>query len=372
MSIFAVLAIGSDITGLAARQDLPSVERGVAIVGNLLLLSALGLAVRWTRAALVTAILAMIASLVAWQLPIGLFAFAVVIFVAALRRDLFVGVTIGIAVVAWLGASVVMRGTANLQSTIRLVLLTVLVAGLVGWILGAEIRRGTAAERRAQALEIEAAEVRTRERQVLARELHDVVAHGLTLISMQAVVMRVTSKPEQREAARGAIERSSRESLEELKRLLQVLRASDVMTDDATVAQQGALEESSRSDVEALVDRLAEDLRAVGHIVHVDCAVGPLAHSVQLAADRVLREATTNIVKHAGKGTTCRITVRDTGRTLVIDVANELRSERPAQLGSTRLGVVGLTERVELLGGSLSAGREGERWHMHALLPLSG
>lgn len=370
VGLFAAMSIFSDILYYAASQEHSTQTRVLAIVANVLLLASLILSVRWTRACAATGILAMIGSLASGQLPIGLFASAVIFFVAAMRRDRIVGAVIAVTMTLWTAGAIYSRGTTYLADMLWLIGLWVSVATLCGWALGNALRRGTAAERRAADLEAQAAQVRQRERQVLARELHDVVAHGLTLISMQAAVMRVSTEPEQLETARDAIERSSRESLEELKRLLQVLRASEVITDEVTAAADPSDEHVERSDFEALVERLADDLRAVGHTVHVDCEVGQLAHSVQLAADRVLREATTNIVKHAGKGTDCRIAVRDTGETLIIDVANELRSERLTEIGSSRLGVVGLTERVELLGGSLSAGQEGDRWHMHATLPL--
>ena len=119
-----------------------------------------------------------------------------------------------------------------------------------------------------------------------------------------------------------------------------------------------------------VVARLADDLRGVGHSVEAVCEVGTVPHSVELAADRVLREAMTNIVKHGGASTSCTLSVREVTGWLEIDVANEVRAERLADLGSTRLGIVGLAERVELLGGSLDAGLDGGRWRVRVRLPL--
>lgn len=254
----------------------------------------------------------------------------------------------------------------------------IMLTGGLGWVLRSTRRGRDVAEERARSLELEVSKVRERERRQLARELHDVVAHGLTLISMQATVMRISQDPGQVETARAAIERSSRDSLEELKRLLHVLRASEAVTDEPRRVNEldlpvsGADGEQSGAELTALAERLATELRAVGHSVTVDCAVGPVPRSVLLAADRVLREATTNIIKHAGKGTGVHITVRGADTQLVIDVDNELRSERITELGSSHLGVVGLTERVELLGGTLTAGQEADHWRVRATLPLAG
>lgn len=377
VGLFAVWAVASDVAIQAQRVDLPAVQRAAGVLGDLLLLATFGLASRFPRAAVAAGVLTMAVSYVAWLMPVGLFALIIVVFVVALHADRRAAALVAVAALVWAVAFVLkeQRGLAVLG---WLVPTLVLVSAFGGWSLGTTRRRRDEAERRAADLEVQATQVRQRERQVLARELHDVVAHGLTLISMQATVMRITQDPAHLESARAAIERSSRDSLDELKRLLQVLRASDVITDEAATAVS-----EPESGVSALVERLAADLRAVGHPVEATCTVGPLAHSVELAADRVLREAVTNIVKHAGAGTRCAIAVQTTERALEITVDNEVLDGHRTDLGSTRLGVVGLTERIELLGGHLEAGLVprldssgglpgAECWRVRAILPLTG
>lgn len=366
-ALLAVLSVVSDSQTILARADLSVPGKAGAITAWLLVLACMGLAARLPRWSVAAGIAATVVSLLPWVLPPGLFALVIIVFLVALRADAAAAVAVGAAIVLWLGVTAYRRpeifgAMAWLLSSL------IIVVALVGWSLGVSLRRRDAAERRAASLEGQAARVRERERQVLARELHDVVAHGLTLISMQATVMRIATKPEQLETARAAIERSSRESLEELKRLLQVLRASDVITDDAS-ALRGASADDGAGLAE-VVARLADDLRGVGHSVEAVCEVGTVPHSVELAADRVLREAMTNIVKHGGASTSCTLSVREVTGWLEIDVANEVRAERLADLGSTRLGIVGLAERVELLGGSLDAGLDGGRWRVRVRLPL--
>lgn len=427
--VFAISGIVSDISIFAARPELSTLARASAIVADLLLLASIVLARWYSRVAVAAALLALGVSYVAWQGGIGFFAVGVAVFVVALRADRAAAVAVGGCVTVWLVA-LGLRDLRIIDGLKWLLPTLVLAAGLGGWALGRTTRRAGAAEARAQTLEAEAAGVRLRERQLLARELHDVVAHGLTLISMQAAVLRVTQDPARQETARAAIERSSRDSLDELKRLLQVLRASDIVCDDATVIGSephpaatdtqdvvagggvggagavvgatpvgrrgpdgadtgggaagpaggvavwpegaGGHADASVERVARLVDRLAADLRAVGHPVEVTCAVAPLAQSVEGAADWVLRESVTNIVKHAGTDTPCAIDVRMTADALEICVDNEVRDEHLVDLGSTRLGLVGLTERVELLGGGLRAGLDGDRWRVRAVLPLAG
>lgn len=365
--LLAVASTVSDVQSVLERPDFTPVERACAIAAMVLLLACMGLAARLPRWATAAGIATMAVATVPWYMPPGFFALAIIAFVAAQRADVVLAVVVGLATVTWAGVGAYLRPDV-FQGVLWTLSLIVILPAAFGWALGVNRRRRDEAEQRADALELETTRVRERERQILARELHDVVAHGLTLISMQAAVMRITTKPDQLETARAAIERSSRESLEELKRLLQVLRASDVITDDAS-----ALRDASADDgggLAQVVTRLAQDLRGVGHTVDVVCEVGVVPQSVELAADRVLREAVTNIVKHGGAATSCSLSVREVTGSLEIAVANEVRSERLADLGSTRLGIVGLAERVELLGGSFDAGLDGGRWRVRVRLPL--
>lgn len=372
----------SDFIYYAEQDSLPVATRITAVASVCLGLFAMALAARWTRIATAVAILTLATSLLSHQLPYGLGVIAVFVFLAALRTDAVAGAMIGVASVAWL-IGIALRSTERAELVAWTVVMLSLISGFVGWTLGATRRRNVVIEQRAAQLEAQVARVRQRERQSLARELHDVVAHGLTLISMQATVLRIAPDPGMQETARDAIERSSRESLEELRRLLQVLRASDVIADEGGEPEalrdaDGSTQEADKghaghgrpmTDLARLVDRLADDLRAAGHTVRVDCSVGRLAPSVQLAADRVLREATTNIVKHGGATTACDMLVRDTPDGLVVEVANDIGGRALADFGSTGLGVIGLTERVELLGGRFEAGPDGERWRVRAVLP---
>lgn len=369
--LFLLVAVGSflsDVQTLSHREGMTTFTRSSAMVGSGLMVVTLGLALRHPRWAVVAGLGSMAAALAAWYLPPGLFALVFAVFATAMAADLALAAVFGVGIAIWTGAAGYLRPHVFTDLLWLLSLVIFLPAGF-GWALGVARRRREEAERRASSLEGQATAVREQERRILARELHDVVAHGLTLISMQATVMRIATQPEQVETARAAIERSSRDSLDELKRLLKVLRASDVITDETSALREASVDDGA--GLPELVERLADDLRGVGHTVEVVCDVGAVPQSVALAADRVLREGVTNIVKHGGAGTTCTLSVREVTSRLEIDVANDVRSERLADLGSTRLGIVGLAERIELLGGSLDAGLDRGHWRVRVRLPLT-
>lgn len=240
------------------------------------------------------------------------------------------------------------------------------VAFLVGgaWLVGNTVRRRHAAEARVAELAAQAQLARERERTLLARELHDVVAHELTIIAMQASLMRLSTDAEEVEAAREAIESTSRRALDELKRLLQVLRTSDV------VPETGAAQQAS---VAMVVDGVAEQLRSLGHEVEVTCHADGMPRSVELGADRILRESATNIVKHSPEGSRVWIDVTAGDEELSIRVANDglgLARGTRGGIPSTRLGLPGLEERVSLLGGAFTAAAEGDTWVVQARLPF--
>lgn len=237
------------------------------------------------------------------------------------------------------------------------------VVGIVGWLFGSAVRHRQAAEERAAELAAQAELARERERALLARELHDVVAHELTIIAMQASMMRFVKDPEELEAARAAIERTSRTALDELKRLLQVLRTAEVIDDDPAPGE---------SSIGTAVAAVADHLRGLGHPVTVECAVQDLPRSVETVADRVLREAVTNVVKHSPSSSAVRIAVVADAVELRISVVNDsLDQEHARTLPSSSSGLPGLEERLSLLGGVFAAGPRADCWVVEVRIPLS-
>lgn len=209
------------------------------------------------------------------------------------------------------------------------------------------------------------------ERLRIARELHDVVAHTMSVVAVQSgVAMHVLdSQPDRARAAVQEIATSSRSAMAELRRLLGVLRADD--------QPRGAL---APSPALADVDALAATLERAGVPVEVRVAGEPcpLPAATELTAYRIVQEALTNVVKHAGAGARARVTLRFTAAELGL----EIEDDAGAGLGSASrtapprtdggVGLTGMRERVAAFGGGLEAGPTDRGYRVRATLPLSG
>lgn len=233
----------------------------------------------------------------------------------------------------------------------------------------AQLRREAAAaaeERTALAEEYEAERARqalTDQRLAIARELHDLVAHSLGVIAVQAGVGAhvIDAQPQEAKAALDAIARTSREALSEVRGLLGVLRGSDP---EVSHEPAGGL-----ADVDTLVARTT----AAGVPVSVQVEGEPVALSpgVDLAAYRVIQEALTNVLRHAGDA---RAEVRLCYRPqqLGISITDDGRGRTSATPGS-RQGLLGMRERVSAWGGTLECGpRTGGGFRVAVVIPLAG
>jgi signal transduction histidine kinase len=184
------------------------------------------------------------------------------------------------------------------------------------------------------------------ERQRIARELHDVVAHSVSVMTVQAGAVRRLLHPDQERErlALETIEATGREALTEMRRLVGLLR-------DESATPDFAPQPSMRA---------------------IDVLLGTVRESglpVDLAAYRVIQEALTNALKYAGPARAC-VTVRWKRSELELEVANDGTSE-PGGDGGGGHGLVGLRERVSLVGGSIESGpREGGGFVVKAHLPL--
>jgi signal transduction histidine kinase len=242
------------------------------------------------------------------------------------------------------------------------------------WFLGDVTRQwqdaATAHARRATELERARDELArlavTAERVRIARELHDVVAHSMSVIAMYAGSGRLAADRDPAAARRAleVVERSSRDALAEMRRLVTVLRDADEA--GAALAPVPGLRD---------VHRLVAEVAAAGVTVevHTEGDLGGVPDGVSLAAYRIVQEALTNVVRHASPAQ-ARLSVRIGDGAVVLDVVDDgagvaVRAAAPASAGQ---GTVGMHERAALYGGELTAGpRPGGGWRVAARLPCA-
>ncbi|WP_406285242.1 sensor histidine kinase [Embleya sp. NBC_00896] len=251
-------------------------------------------------------------------------------------------------------------------------LFTLLLMGpfVIAWVLGDSVRTRRAyyaeLEDRADRLERErdqqAQIAAASERARIARELHDVVAHNVSVMVVQAdgAAYALDSAPELTREALGTISATGREALAEMRRLLGVLRSQG--EGGAYVPQPGV------EQLEDLLDRvrnagLPVDLKVEGVPVE-------LPQGVALTVYRIVQEALTNTRKHGGPNVTALVNLRYVGEDVELDVGDDGRGAAAPGDGMGH-GLVGMSERVALFGGCLETGpRPGGGWRVHARLPV--
>ncbi|GAA4781632.1 MULTISPECIES: sensor histidine kinase [Streptomyces] len=249
---------------------------------------------------------------------------------------------------------------------------------VLAWVLGDSIRTRRAyfaqLEERATRLEKEreaqAKVAVAAERARIARELHDVVAHNVSVMVVQAdgAAYVLDSAPDQAKQALETISGTGRQALAEMRRLLGVLRTGDAPESGEYVPQP---------DVGQIED-LVEQVRGAGLTVdfRVEGTPRPLPSGVELTAYRIVQEALTNTRKHGGPeaGASVRLVYFDDGLGLLVEddgrgASHELYEDGGAD--GRGHGLIGMRERVGMVGGTLDAGpRPGGGFRISALLPL--
>ncbi|MGH3226272.1 MAG: sensor histidine kinase [Streptosporangiaceae bacterium] len=236
---------------------------------------------------------------------------------------------------------------------------------LAGWLIGENTKarraylRGVAqraAEReREREREERARRAGLEERMRIARELHDVVAHAMSIIAVRSGVARIAldTRPEEARDALGIIEDTSRQALQEMRIMVGVLRGSE--PGDAPAGRDPA---PGLADLPGLVSQITDTGMAVG--VHVEGEPRHLPPGADLSAYRIIQEALTNVVRHAGPAASAELTMRYLPAEVVIEVTDDGRARDQARLPAlagpgTGHGLAGMRERVAAYGGTLVA-----------------
>jgi signal transduction histidine kinase len=228
------------------------------------------------------------------------------------------------------------------------------------WVVGSSVRqRGQYAAARRNEAEARAVQA---ERLRIARELHDMIAHSIGVIAIQAGVGRrvIDTQPAEARNALTAIEDTSRDTLAALRRMLGTLRRTDPGSQPAPLDPAPGL-----ADLDDLVARTRDagvrvDLRRQGD-------PRPLPPDVDLSAYRIIQEAVTNVIRHAGTQR-CDVLVDQRPDELTVEITDDGRSAGGAGQG---YGIVGMRERVGLLGGEFAAGPQpGGGFRVAARIPV--
>ena len=291
-----------------------------------------------------------------WEWTPGLaLAAVVVLYVVASRHTQPVVVAVWLVSVGVAAVRALLAGTDGRS----LVLLAGMLAAVL--LLGNTVRLRRVAEwDRIAKQEEQARATAVAERTRLARELHDVVAHHMSVLAVRAdsAPYRLTdlSDPVREEFA--ALNATAREGLNEIRRLLGVLRASNEQ--DVEIAPQPGV-----AQIEELVDRLRDS----GTRVTLAVDAGPVPSGVALSAYRIVQEALSNATRHA-PGCSVDVHLRLDSEVLKLDVRNT-PGTKPVKSGTPGHGLVGMRERVDMLRGTLHTGSTaGGGFAVSATIPL--
>ncbi len=241
-----------------------------------------------------------------------------------------------------------------------------LVSAAIGAAYAALAERNRAAAVRISGFEEEREESIKGERSRIARELHDIVAHHITMASMHASVVSMAQDPEQRDKSLKVIAGSTRQALTELRWMLHVLQNDD--------DEESADGESARDlRLGATLGSIRQNLEALGFATAVDYDPKTLAGlpvETDLALGRILQEAATNVVKHGDRAQKVRISIGQTATSVHLVVRNGVAKAGPSAIPSSGMGLENMRTRASQRGGQVDAGGDGEVWIVRCELPL--
>ncbi|MGQ1839185.1 sensor histidine kinase [Kocuria turfanensis] len=354
-------------------QDSPARDVLFAL-DSVLSISAVGLVAWRSTWASVASIACLISSLVIDNFASALFAGAVItVAVLATATPRFIVAHLAVHCI-WIALAVLLSDGSS-----EALFWNLFIFLLLSTLLGAGIRhfrqQRQRSEQRVRDLEILNERLREDERQALARDLHDVVAHELTLITMQTMSRRRSEDVGELHQVLETVEGAARSALHELRVLLRLLRDENDGDHPRDVTGAGL----AIGSLDQVVTSLAASLRDLRFDPQVELTgdLEATPTTVRGTAARILQEAVTNIIKYAPRGSRCLISVAADDHELKLRVTNPLPRSSPHAAGrsselSSGLGLRGIAERVSLLGGHAESGPEGGQWVLDVCLPVDG
>jgi signal transduction histidine kinase len=255
---------------------------------------------------------------------------------------------------------IVLHPETSKPAWVSVIFVLLVCGGTIAWGMYVRARRQLVlslrerAERAEAEQQLRVEQARQHERARIAREMHDVLAHRISLLSMHAGALefRPDATPEEIERAAGIVRASAHQALQDLREVIGVLREEPAVNGGGPERPQPTL---------ANLPALLEESREAGMHVSAECRVGELEavpDGIGRNAYRIVQEALTNARKHA-HGAAVEVTLEgEAGDGLTVEVTNRLPVGVPAaQIPGTGTGLIGLSERTLLAGGRLEHGR---------------
>lgn len=370
-----------------AYYPLPSITRGllIAFVAVALLLDSIVRATNdgttGVESAIVTTSITVSIALFAWRPPVA----TIVLSVAAIAAGItgvvdsvllgaailgFAAFTCSAALTAvyaiswttWLIA-IVLRPGSGVQPLGAVIIAFLGVASLlIGLAIRNQYTKAQMLTTQLEATEREVAEQLRHERDLIADELHDIVAHEITIVALHAAVLERTDDTQTRSKSQTAIREAAVQALTDIRRVLGMVRGEEALSPERIPSPDG---------IPGTLAAVTRELSDAGITVTSDVASDLRLPSTSLVAlTRVMRESATNVLKHATGARNVHISLTVERGWAHLEFSDDSPPARTAGLPTSGYGIMRLQERFRVFGGSFSAEREPRGWVVSASLPL--
>ncbi|MEO3889070.1 histidine kinase [Nonomuraea sp. B5E05] len=352
-TVMFLLACGLALSSLTEIQDEPAPLLVIEQVMGALSCAAVWLRRRWPVG------LAVVTTLLSSYLELPGGPSVVAVFTVAVHRPFRISGPLALFSLVTLAPYVWLRPQSDLERGWTAALGVAILLTVFAWGIVVRARRQVIWSLRQQA-GVAAEEARRSERERIAREMHDVLAHRISMLSLHAGALEFRPDAPTEEIARaaGAIRNNAHQALQDLREVIGVLRAARPGEDGEEAEPVPERPQPTLADL----PKLAEECRQAGMDVRLALGVEDTPEGLGRNLYRIVQEALTNARKHAG-GAPVAVTVAGRrGRGVSVEVRNPLRARHGLRIPGAGAGLIGLTERAELAGGRLEHGAtpEGE------------
>ena len=370
-----------------AYYPLPSITRGllIAFVAVALLLDSIVRATNdgttGVESAIVTTSITVSIALFAWRPPVATIVLSVAAIAAGITGvvdSVLLGAAIlglaaftcsaaltavyAISWTTWLIA-IVLRPGSGVQPLGAVIIAFLGVASLlIGLAIRNQYTKAQMLTTQLEATEREVAEQLRHERDLIADELHDIVAHEITIVALHAAVLERTDDTQTRSTSQTAIREAAVQALTDIRRVLGMVRGEEALSPERIPSPDG---------IPGTLAAVTRELNDAGITVTSDVATDLRLPSTSLVAlTRVMRESATNVLKHATGARNVHISLTVERGWAHLEFSDDSPPARTAGLPTSGYGIMRLQERFRVFGGSFSAEREPRGWVVSASLPL--